>query len=220
MTEPYFLDCSHWNGVIDWARVRAAGITHAYIKASESTNYTDPAFKTNWTGAKASGIKRGAYMFFRGNAGGAAQAQHFLKVVGPDLGEIDPAVDVEAAASGISKAQYTIRLRDCLLELETVKKPVIYTSAVKMQELTTQPAWIAEYKLWLAAPDAPVPPLPAGATEWWLHQYSWTGTVDGIEGAVDLDHENVVVPPNTTPPADTDARAIRAHAEAITGLAV
>lgn len=213
-----WVDVSHWNGTIDWVKVRASGITHSYIKASESINFTDPAFKTNWAGAKAAGIKRAAYMFFRGDVGGTAQARHFLKVVGPDLGEIIPAVDVEAGAAGVSKAQYTQRLRDCLLEVATVRAPALYTSKSKIEELTTQPLWIVEYKLWLAAPDMPEPPLPPHATTWWLHQWSWTGQVDGIAEPCDLDRENVVAP--DPEPPDDSAAAIRAHAQAIIGLAV
>lgn len=217
-----FIDTSHHNSdapkhPIDWQRVFAAGIRKTYLKATESTNFKDTAFPRDYPAAKAAGIMRGPYHFFRGDKSGAAQAKWFADYVGADQGEIVPGIDVEAGAEGVTKAQFTLRLHECLLETEErfKHKPSLYTSAVKIQELTTQPAWIAEYKLWLAAPDVPVPPLPAGATEYWIHQYSWAGVVDGIDGAVDLDRENA--PPDPTPPADHSAE-IRAHAEAIKGL--
>lgn len=31
------IDCSHWQGVIDWKNVRASGVEFAYIKATENT---------------------------------------------------------------------------------------------------------------------------------------------------------------------------------------
>ena len=45
-----------------------------------------------------------------------------------------------------------------------------------MEELAHLPVWLASY--------GPVPALGRGVTLW---QYSESGAVDGIEGAVDLD---------------------------------
>lgn len=218
-----FIDVSHHNAdppkaPINWPRVKAAGVTRAYIKATESNNFTDPRFSVHWAGAKAVGIQRGAYLFFRGNANGKSQAARFLMAVGADLGELPPAVDVEAGADGVTRATFTARLRECLQELErlTGRKPVIYTRATAWDTLTTRPSWVSEYRLWLAAPDAAVPPLPVGAATWWLHQYSWTGDVEGIGGDVDLNRENAPVP--DPEPPDDHAAEIRAHAQAILGL--
>lgn len=226
MTAPNFIDCSHFQSdapkhPINWAKVRAAGIIKCYLKATESINFHDPAFPRDWPGAKAAGIARGAYLFFRGDKGGAAQAHYFSDYVGIDRGELPPAVDVEAVATGVSRATYTQRLLDCLEVVEMLfgRRPVIYTSAGKWSELTTNPGWVSSYSLWLAAPDTAVPPLPVGAVTWYLHQWSWVGQVDGIDGDVDLDRENVITPPDPTLPID-HAAAIRAHAVAIQGLAV
>lgn len=219
----YFADVSHWQSEppkqpINWTRTKAAGLVKVYIKASESTNFTDPAFGVNWAGAKAVGIKRGAYHFFRGQANGRSQAQKFKNVVGADVGEMIPQADVEAGAAGVTRATYTARLREFLLETEDLfgRQPGIYTRESAWNQLTTQPSWIADFPLWLAAPDSPTPPLPAGAVTWSIHQYSWTGEIDGISGECDLNRENVTPP--TPPPDDTDVAAIRANALAIIGL--
>ena len=149
MPAPYFIDCSHFQSdppkpPINWPRVKAAGVTRAYLKASESNNFTDPAFAKHRAGCKSVGIAFGGYLFFRGNASGKSQAQKFAAVVGTDLGTLAPAVDVEAGASGVTRATYTARLRECLLEVEalTGKHPVIYTSAHAWNTLTTQPEWV------------------------------------------------------------------------------
>lgn len=204
MKEPYFTDISHHqsdfpNHPIDWVKVKASGISHVYIKASESNYFTDVAFATNWIKSKANGILRGAYLFFRATATGRSQAAKFASVVGQDQGELAPAVDVEDG-NGVPSTILTDRLRECLLEVERLfgQKPVIYTSAGAWDTLTTRPAWVKDYKLWLAAPDKPIPPLPTGATEWEIHQYSWTGIVPGIDGKVDLDRFNVTPPQNNT----------------------
>ena len=65
MSEFRGIDVSHWQGAIDWAKVRAAGIQFAIIKAggSDAGFYTDPRWEENYRGAKANGIAVGAYYF-------------------------------------------------------------------------------------------------------------------------------------------------------------
>lgn len=204
---PNFADVSHHNSdfpktPIDWVKVKASGIEKVYIKASEGNNFVDNAFATNWSKAKAVEVQRGAYHFFRANVSGVSQAAKFKSVVGTDIGELPPAIDVEDG-NGVDKVTLTSVLRTCLQETERLfgVKPVIYTSQNAWNSLTTSPAWISEYSLWLAAPDQQVPPLPNGASSWWLHQFSWNGKVDGIDGEVDLDRENAVIP---VPPDESD----------------
>ena len=59
------VDVSHWQGTIDWAKVKVAGKRFAYIKATESTDFVDNMYATNRAQAKAQGIKVGAYHFAR-----------------------------------------------------------------------------------------------------------------------------------------------------------
>ena len=61
------IDVSHWQGTIDWNKVKAAGIEFAIIKAggSDAGTYTDSKWEANYKGAKAAGIPIGAYFFCR-----------------------------------------------------------------------------------------------------------------------------------------------------------
>src|SRR5262245_5178777 len=58
------VDLSHHQGRIDWGKVRASKAAFAFIKATEGATFTDPAFATNWSGARDAGVLRGAYHFF------------------------------------------------------------------------------------------------------------------------------------------------------------
>src|SRR5437867_1330928 len=58
------IDVSHYQGAINWDDVASGGISFAYIKATEGTNFVDPLFAQNWAGAEAAGLRRGAYHFF------------------------------------------------------------------------------------------------------------------------------------------------------------
>jgi hypothetical protein len=72
------VDVSHYQGTINWASVRSAGIQFAYIKATEGTTYKDPMFNTDYLGAYNNGVIRGAYHFARPDLStGAAQATYF-----------------------------------------------------------------------------------------------------------------------------------------------
>jgi GH25 family lysozyme M1 (1,4-beta-N-acetylmuramidase) len=57
------LDVSGWQGDVDWASVAANGARFAYSKATESTNYTNPYFSQQYTGAYNAGLVHGAYHF-------------------------------------------------------------------------------------------------------------------------------------------------------------
>lgn len=73
------LDVSSWQGNVDWATVAANGAKFAYVKATESTTYTNPYFDQQYTGAYYAGIVHGAYHFATPNtSSGATQADYFV----------------------------------------------------------------------------------------------------------------------------------------------
>src|SRR3546814_10025509 len=62
--ERHGIDVSHHQGAIDWERVAADGVEFAYLKATEGGGFSDPRFVSNARGAKAAGIKVGAYHYY------------------------------------------------------------------------------------------------------------------------------------------------------------
>ena len=60
----------------------AAGISFAYVKATEGTALTDPFFARNIEQARANNVLVGAYHYFRPALDPAQQAHFFLQVVG------------------------------------------------------------------------------------------------------------------------------------------
>ena len=81
------IDVSHWQGTIDWNKVKAAGIEFAIIKAggSDAGTYTDSKWEANYKGAKAAGIPIGAYYFVGKDcvtaAAGKADAERFIQIL-------------------------------------------------------------------------------------------------------------------------------------------
>jgi lysozyme len=83
MTQIKGIDVSHWQGDIDWKKVKDDGVEFAFIKATEGTSFIDDKFLANINGANAVGIKTGAYHFARFGCveEEKEEARHFLDVV-------------------------------------------------------------------------------------------------------------------------------------------
>src|SRR5512138_1663344 len=68
------MDVSKYETSIDWPSAKDAGIAFAFIRVSDGLQYRDPKFATYWEGARAAGVMRGAYQFFRPAQDPIAQA--------------------------------------------------------------------------------------------------------------------------------------------------
>ena len=181
------IDVSYHQDTIQWSRVRKAGIRFAFIRVSDGTTFEDPKFRTNWDGAKAAKIARGAYQFFRPEESAIAQADLLIAAVSRDPGELPPAIDVEVSGAR-SRTQVTNAIRVWVdrVRARLGVEPIVYTSPELWRDLTgnadlsTQPLWIAHY-------DTDCPRVPPEWSEWVFWQHSKTGVVPGIQGPVDLD---------------------------------
>lgn len=181
------IDVSHFQGKVDWGKVKAAGVAFAFAKATEGVSYTDAMFATNWQGMQNAGLLRGAYHFFRPSQDAAAQAQHFLSVVSLQSGDLPPALDVETA-DGVSNDALTAGVQTWLehVALQTGVTPIIYAGPRFWNghvngNFSAYPLWVAEY-------GVQTPQLPRGWTNWNFWQYSQSGHESGVAGNVDLDY--------------------------------
>lgn len=193
------IDVSYWNSGIDWPKVRATGQRFVFAKATEGDFYADPSFSANWSGAKAAGLLRGAYHFFRANIDGKKQAKKYIDYVRKtrDDGELPPVLDLETH-DGQSKARIISRAKQWLDEVEAAfgKKPIIYSGMYFLQDYFSEagggpPKWAKDYPLWLAQypynySEGQQPYLPRGWFKWTFWQYSEKGRLNGINANVDL----------------------------------
>lgn len=193
------IDVSYWNSGIDWPKVRATGQRFVFAKATEGDFHEDLTFARNWSDAKAAGLLRGAYHFFRANIDGKRQAKHYIDYVKKtkDNGDLPPVLDLETH-DGQSKSRIISRAKDWLDEVEDAfgKKPIIYSGKYFLQDYFSEagggpPGWAKDYPLWLAQyPNTYVegqqPFLPRGWFKWTFWQYSDKGRLNGINANVDL----------------------------------
>jgi lysozyme len=179
------IDVSKDQGTVDWTAVAAAGTSFVFVKATDGQDYLDPLFVDNWAAAKAAGLKRGTYHFFRAEDSPQVQAQWFWQNVGADY-EIALVVDVEETM-GQSAGTVVANLQAFLTALEGLMgggQPMIYTAPGFWNGLGTSA--FGSYPLWVAEYGASQPNLPTGWPVWQFWQHSESGTVDGVSGSVDL----------------------------------
>ncbi len=174
------IDVSHNQGTVDWNGVRQAGQVFAFMKATDGITYVDPEFATNWSGARAAGLLRGAYHFYETNDDPTAQAENFLKAVQLEPGDLPPVVDIERTKSGQSASQIVQDLQTWLDKVEqaTGLVPIIYTGPGYWDSLGTSA--FGHYPLWIAEYGVQSPKLPNGWARWTFWQFSESGTVAGI----------------------------------------
>jgi GH25 family lysozyme M1 (1,4-beta-N-acetylmuramidase) len=206
---------------ISWAKVAAAGIQFAAIKATEGDYYRNRYALSDIAAARGAGRSVLAYAFAIPNGSGASaspttQADYLVNYLrGGGVSPLPPLeLDIEynpysgGECYGLSQAAMVSWVRAFLTEIQrqTGRWPVIYAPVPWWQTCAGGSAAFGQDPLWV--PDwttAPSPALVPGWTRWALWQYTSTGTVNGINdaGATDLDRLN----PSTVPLLDPGSQS-------------
>ena len=159
-------------------------VSFVFIKATEGVSMVDKDFKRNWQDAGRSGLRRGAYHFFRSSKDGEAQARLFIKTVGGlRFKDLPPVLDIETIHRGGSMKKLN---EEALKWLETIeghygKKPIVYTGSSFARDWLSKritdnyPVWIAHYEK-----DRP------DFDGWTFWQFTDKAVVKGVPGPVDL----------------------------------
>lgn len=184
------IDVSHHQGVIDWQKVRAAGFSFAYIKASEGGDFTDPQFAANWRGAKAAGIARGAYHLFTLCTPVTPQIDNFVNTV-YEVGELPPVLDLEFGGNCASPpAVADVKsMLDEVVPMATKRfgEPPIFYTTYEFRDAYLCPTCVNGSLPLLWIRDVIWKPRLTNAEPWVFWQHHNRARVDGIEGPVDLD---------------------------------
>ncbi len=182
------IDVSEWQGEIDFARVKEAGIEVVYIRAGQGFSYEDAQFERNYEQARRYGFKIGVYHYMTARSVEAArtQAQFFVSLISGKQIDCRLAMDFESFGS-LSRSQINEIALAYMEEVKRLsgKEVVVYSNTydatyVFNSEVAREPLWVAQYGV--------SEPQDNGNWENWVgYQYSSTGRVSGINGNVDLD---------------------------------
>jgi len=183
------IDVSHWNGCIDFDKVKASGVDFVIIKAGGSDKgfYTDSRFRENYEKAKAAGLYVGAYYFagkkFRGVEAGLADAQRFIEILNGLKFEYPVFIDIEAQENRYKEEITDAAVAFCNM-LESAGYFVgIYASDISGYKDKLNHDRIKSYAHWVARYGKE----PEVCKEYGMWQHSSKGSVSGISGSVDMD---------------------------------
>ena len=213
------IDVSYYNGKINWNKVKSAGIKYAIIQVGYrgktlGSLKDDTCFEYNIKGAIEAGIDVGIYYVTQAKTVAEAkeEANYVIKKLANYTIQYPIYIDIEevsmSRARNLNNAQ---RTAVCKTFCDTIKVAGYHAGIYSCQywfESKLNTKELKDYNLWVASYDAKSKPKTGFDYQIW--QYSETGRVDGISGAVDMnycyvDYINATVDTEVTPaPTATD----------------
>ncbi len=188
------IDISHWQGEMDFFKIKSNGIKVVYIKATEGLNCIDNHLTKNYEGAKAQGLLVGFYHYFKPSVDARAQGRFFVNSIGKKKYDCRLALDIEVT-DGLKSEDLTAM---CITFLEEVKKltgkeVVVYTYTSFAN--TSLNSKLAVYPLWVAHYNVTTPGLNKIWNDWIGFQYTDLGRITGINGRCDLNEftEEIII---------------------------
>jgi lysozyme len=185
------IDLSRWQSDGDWNAAREAGVSFAFIKATEGGDRLDPLFRSHTLAAEAAGVPWGAYHFYYFCTPAAVQAKWFIDNVPNRRGSLPPVLDVEWNPQSPTcrlrpepekvRSEMAIFMR--MLERHYGQRPIVYTNIEFWEDNGFDQ--ITDEEFWLRS-TAGHPSETYPGARWVFWQYSGTGRVPGIGGNVDL----------------------------------
>ncbi len=199
-SNPFGVDVYNGTGTINWASVKSAGVSFAFLKATQGTYYQDASYASFRAAANAQGIVIGAYHFADPNTtptvadNAIAQANYFYAFAKPAKGDIQMVCDWETNSNSMSAANMGAWLTAFCGQIQTLTHTpaTIYVSPSfwtdNMPSGWTNPncaLWIANWQT--SSPSIPAPWSSSGYAFW---QFNDCNTVSGISGVCDVDTFN------------------------------
>ncbi len=185
------IDAARYQGEISWPAARKAGISFAWLKATEGGDHLDPGYGLNAPRARAAGVPVGAYHFYYFCRTPSEQARWFIANVPRVSSDLPPVLDIEwnhqsrtcKRRPEAATVRADIREFVGILSRHYRTKPVIYTTPDFYEEngLNT----LSDYEFWLRS-VAGHPSERYPGEQWTFWQYTGTGVVPGVDGIVDI----------------------------------
>lgn len=189
------IDVSQFQGDIDWNRVRDAGIQYAIVRVggrgyTKGAIYEDTKWRQNIEGAQAAGLDVGAYFFSQAiTVEEALEEADFVLERVRDYDLTMPVVfDWELTSDSDARSNHVdngvlnqAALAFCDRVAQAGFTPMVYFNAFQgyvkydLSMLMQYPFWFAQYQ-----------DQPQFYYDFQMWQYSSKGSVDGIEGNVDM----------------------------------
>lgn len=181
------VDVSYHNGVIDWAKVKAAGIQGAIIRCGYGDNIAsqdDKQFKRNADECTRLGIPWGVYIYSyaKTTAQAKSEAAHALRLVAPYKGKMSYPIYYDLEQRGTE----SVAVQNGIVFGDIVEAAGywcgIYSGQYWYQKYIGNR--LDRFTKWVARYSSQKPVGISGSYDMW--QYSSSGSVPGINGRVDM----------------------------------
>jgi GH25 family lysozyme M1 (1,4-beta-N-acetylmuramidase) len=155
------VDYSHWQSLVSADKLRAKGVTFAFVKAGEvlASKPTKPLYKDNLhdrniTELKRVGILCGDYYYFHPSAGASKQARHYAEIYLKNPPTLPPVIDVEDN-DRMRPAEVGRQLLAFIGEVaqRIGRQPIIYSRNAFLVNQAGNPDWPAGTLIWIARYD-------------------------------------------------------------------
>ena len=184
------IDVSEWQGAIDWAAVKAAGIEFAIIRCGygdDIASQDDKTYAANVAGCEANGIPYGVYLFSYVDSEAHLQSEiaHTLRLVNghkPFCVYLD--LEGKINAQGISSLTAYAKRWCEAIENAGYKAGVYASSSWFDKYVDIHTLYNAGYSIWVAQYYVSPPSWADIKLDIW--QYASDGSVAGINGRVDV----------------------------------
>lgn len=183
------VDLSHWNGKVDFEKVRDIGYDFVILKCGGSDKgfYKDSKFEENYLNATSVGLNVGVYYFvgkkFITADDGLADAKRFAELIKGKKFTMPIYLDIESTP----KTEKDGATEACIAFCDYLESLGYYVGIygsdistfkdrVNLSKLKAYDKWVARYGT-----------SPKFVTEYGMWQKTSTGAVNGIRGNVDID---------------------------------
>lgn len=190
------IDVSKWQGSkIDWAKVKAAGIDYAILRAGYGSyiSQKDPTFERNYAECKRLGIPVGVYWYVYAKTldGIKQEVKTLLEAIKGKQFEYPIYLDIEnEAQASMTKAALTQMIETGCTALEQAGYFAGVYTYTRFASYMDYAGLAKKYTMWLA--DYRKNYNTTLTRD--MHQYTSSGTVAGIEGRVDCNRAYVDFP--------------------------
>lgn len=188
------IDVSNYNGIIDWQKVKKAGVNFAIIKIVKKDLTVDSRFESNWRGCKDNGIEiKGVYNYSYATTVAKAKtdAKRVLEILKGRKTTVW--LDVEDDCQMHLKKGELVKIINAYAQVITdggcsfgvYTGETEYNNLMKPNGMPKYPMWIARYGKDNGKRDIKYQPQIDTMVGW---QYTSKGKIDGIKGNVDLNY--------------------------------
>lgn len=184
------IDVSKWNGKIDWAKVKASGVYGVIIRAGYGRliSQKDPTFESYYSGAKAAGLHIGAYWYSYAKTEDEAiiEAEVFKEAIKGKTFDLPVYMDIEEKSQvALGKAVCTNMVKAFCRHMELAGYFAgVYSFDSFFGSNLTDDIY-NKFTCWVARVEYVE---PAFCKKFDLHQFTWVGYINGINGDVDVSY--------------------------------